>query len=79
MIEYILIGVFCLALLSFVWGYIKMIIRNIIYISLIILFIKFALQNKSYRINNIDLKEISKIALRNNGKIIISQFFFQAL
>ena len=31
-------------------------VYSYIFISLIILFIKFALQNKSYRINNIDLK-----------------------
>ncbi len=73
MIEYILIGVFGLALLSFVWGFIKKILKNIIFISLIILFIKFGLQNKSYRINSHDLKDISKIALRNNGK----KFFYK--
>ena len=76
MLEYILTGLICLALLNFVWGFLKKIITNVIYIGLLVVFIKFALHTKSYRINNSDLNEISKIASKYKGTFDISEVIY---
>jgi len=70
MLEYILTGLICLVIMSLVWGLLKRLIRNIVYISVLVLFIKFALHTKSYRINNKELEQISSIASKNKGEPI---------